>query len=77
MNNVCIDSLIERLEKKKIYISSGKEFFIENKSNENSFRLYIAKLTKDKIKLGMQIILDEIARSGVMIHGQQFNSNRA
>jgi DNA-binding transcriptional MocR family regulator len=56
--------LIKRLEEKYIYISPAKNFFIESNSDENSFRICISKLTKQEIKIGIQVIFEEINKLG-------------
>jgi DNA-binding transcriptional MocR family regulator len=60
INNINMDILIKRLEEKSIYIAEGKEFFINNDPKINGLRLCISMLTKDKIKLGVQILFEEI-----------------
>lgn len=57
---VNIEEINKKLNEKGIYIAEGKEFFIGNNSRINGFRLCISKLTKDKIKLGVQILFEEI-----------------
>lgn len=52
--------LIKRLGEKNIYISPSKKFFIESISNENSFRICISKLTEQEIRIGIQVIFEEI-----------------
>ncbi|GAA0075829.1 PLP-dependent aminotransferase family protein [Clostridium sp. CTA-5] len=59
-NHIDIKSVNKKLNKKGIHIAEGKEFFIGNNSRVNGFRLCISKLTKDKIKLGLQILFEEI-----------------
>jgi len=59
-NSINVNMLAKRLEEKNIYISPAKKFFIGNTSVENSFRICISKLTKDKIKIGMQMLFEEI-----------------
>ncbi|MDR3596073.1 PLP-dependent aminotransferase family protein [Clostridium sp.] len=55
-----MSTVSKRLNEKKIYIAEGKEFFIGNNSRINGFRLCISKLTKDRIKLGVQMLFEEI-----------------
>ena len=55
-----MNALSRKLEEKNIFISKGDGFFIGNNSREHGFRLSISKLTKDKIKLGVQILFNEI-----------------
>jgi len=55
-------TLVKRLEENNIYISLGKDFFIENNSSENSFRICISKLTEDEIRIGTQILFKEISK---------------
>lgn len=55
-----LNTLCERLKKNNIYIARGNEFFIGNNSGEIGIRLCISKLTKDKIKLGTQLLFEEI-----------------
>jgi len=55
-----MNTLSKKLEKKNIYILKGDGFFIGNNSREHGLRLSISKLTKEKIKLGVQILFDEI-----------------
>lgn len=59
-NRININTLVKRLKKKNIYISPGKEFFIKNNSNENSLRICISKLSEDKIRFGIKMLLEEI-----------------
>lgn len=59
-NYIDMNKVNKRLNEKKIYIAEGSEFFIGNNSGVNGFRLCISKLTKDKIKLGLQILFEEI-----------------
>jgi DNA-binding transcriptional MocR family regulator len=58
--DIDMNTLNKRLNEKKLYISEGSEFFIENNSRINGFRICISKLTKDKIKLGVQILFEVI-----------------
>lgn len=60
--NIDMDILIKRLKEKNIYISSANDFFIENNSNEKSFRICISKLTEDDIRTGIPILFEEINR---------------
>lgn len=57
---VNVNMLAKRLEKKNIYISPAKYFFIGNRTKENSFRICISRLSKDKIKIGIQMLFEEI-----------------
>lgn len=50
----------KRLEEKKVYIVPADKFYIGEKTEENSFRLCIAKLKEEEIKKGVEIILTEI-----------------
>lgn len=58
--HIDMETLNKRLNEKMIYIAEGKAFFIDSNSRISCFRLCISKLTKDKIKLGLQILFDEI-----------------
>ncbi|WP_411681214.1 PLP-dependent aminotransferase family protein [Clostridium thailandense] len=62
IKKVNIDILLKELEKKDIFISPARKYFIENKSNENSFRICISKLKLKEIKSGIKIIFEEINR---------------
>lgn len=57
-----INVLIKRLQEKKIYISYPKEFFIGNNSNQNSLSICVSKLNKDKIRIGVRMLLEEIGK---------------
>lgn len=57
---VNMNTLVKKLEEKNIYISPAKQFFIENGSDENGFRICISRLSEDKIKTGIRIIFEEI-----------------
>ncbi len=57
---VDVELLEKRLEKKNIYISPAKAFYIRNNSNENSLRICISKLTEEKIKIGIKVLFEEI-----------------
>lgn len=58
--HIDMETLNKRLNEKMIYIAEGKAFFIDSNSRISCFRLCISKLTKDKIKLGLQILFEEI-----------------
>jgi len=60
--HIDMETLNKRLNEKMIYIAEGKSFFIDNSSRISCFRLCISKLTKDKIKLGLQILFEEIEK---------------
>lgn len=59
-NEVNMNILVKRLEKKNLYIASGNQFFIGNSSNENSFRMCISQISEDEIKMGVAAIFEEI-----------------
>ncbi|MZK49227.1 PLP-dependent aminotransferase family protein [Clostridium beijerinckii] len=59
-NHIDMETLNKRLNEKKIYIAEGKAFFTDSNSRISCFRLCISKLAKDKIKLGLQILFEEI-----------------
>jgi DNA-binding transcriptional MocR family regulator len=59
-SHIDMNIINKRLNEKKVYIAEGNEFFIGNNSRINGFRLCISKLRKDKIKLGVQILFEEI-----------------
>jgi DNA-binding transcriptional MocR family regulator len=56
--------LANRLEKKNIYIAPAKDFFIDNNSKENSFRICVSKIPVEKIKIGIPMIFEEIKKMG-------------
>lgn len=57
---VNVDRLIKRLEEKNIYITPAKKFFAASYSKENSLRICICKLTMEEIKIGIEILFEEI-----------------
>ncbi len=59
---VNINVLIEKLLKRKIYILHPKEFYIENNLYQNSLSICISKLEKEKIRVGIRMILEEITK---------------
>ncbi|NRX93254.1 DNA-binding transcriptional MocR family regulator [Clostridium beijerinckii] len=58
--HIDMETLNKRLNEKMICIAEGKAFFIDSNSRISCFRLCISKLTKDKIKLGLQMLFEEI-----------------
>ncbi|MFZ5967798.1 MAG: PLP-dependent aminotransferase family protein [Bacillota bacterium] len=60
LKKVDMDLLVKRLAEKNIYISPAKEFFVENHATEACFRICISKLPKDKIRMGIQKLFEEI-----------------
>lgn len=49
-----------RLKEKNIGISAGSDFYIEQKSGDNAFRMCISRLEREQIQKGMEMIFEEI-----------------
>lgn len=59
-DKINVNSLVKRLEERNIYITPAKHFYIGNDTDENCFRICISKLPGDKIRMGMQMLFEEI-----------------
>lgn len=54
--------LIQNLKNKKVYVSSNKNSYYNNENFDNSIRISIARLNKNKLKVVLEIIYEEILR---------------
>lgn len=53
-------TLEKRLRDRNVLISPGRNFFIGDNDGENAFRLCISKLTREQVRTGIGIILEEL-----------------
>ncbi|WP_234118132.1 aminotransferase-like domain-containing protein [Clostridium hydrogenum] len=59
-NTINADKLAINLRKRKVLVSSGKNFFINDNANRNGIRLSIACTDKNAINLGFKILFSEL-----------------
>lgn len=52
--------LFKRLKKKKVYITPGNVFFTSSDEGQDSFKISFYQVNKEKIKIGMDLLREEI-----------------